>query len=306
LRGENNLFDKEVVKVSITKANCALDLERRIVAMKFLFTKKEFKQADAPQLKSKMPYCSMIERATTGEKMKADFSNFGCFGGARALGIVERDEFYLSGRRIKNRGLYHDLATSKEVTKHTSSCQHKTYGLQVMPLVEFNDDPDIVLVISNPNNIMRLVQGYTHYFGTHDSFKMFGNQAICSECTAHPFETNDINISVLCSGARLTGMKDYELAMGLPFNRFEKVVDGLCMTITPIESDNVKIRIMKKLKENNITDVRIILNQNYAKPFFARDYSLFSMRLDHSSLEEEELLPDIWQSDGLKNEPPST
>ena len=37
--------------------------------------------------------------------MKADIDNFGCFGGARALGIVDDDRYYLDGRFL-NQGVY--------------------------------------------------------------------------------------------------------------------------------------------------------------------------------------------------------
>ena len=66
----------------------------------------------------------------------------------------------------------------------------------------YDEEPDVVLVVTNSYNGMRIVQGYTHVFGYNTSFKIAGNQAICSECTAFPFESNDINVSLLCSGTR--------------------------------------------------------------------------------------------------------
>lgn len=289
------MFDREAIRRAVIKANCALGLERRIVGTKFLFTRKEFDEAEAPPLTSKMRYCVMVERATRGEKTKADFANFGCLGGARALGIVEREEFYLSGRYYKPTGLYQDLATSKEVATHISGCRHRAYGVEVMPLEEYNDEPDIVLIVSYPRELMRLVQGYTFYFGTHDSYKMIGNQAICAECTAHPYETNDINISLLCGGARSAGMKEHEMAIGLPLSRFDRVIDGLCRTITPVERNEHKLKIIERLEANNVTDVPVILDRNYGKIPAARNKVYFKkLRERDESIEEEELPPDIW------------
>lgn len=291
------MFDKEEVKNAVVKANCALELERRIAGVKFLFTQKEFDQADSPQLKSKMRYCGMVEHAMRGQNLKADFENFGCFGGGRALGIVEREEFYLNGRFFSTRGLYHDLSTSKEVSTHIAGCRHRAYGVEIKPVEEFVNEPDVVIIVTNPNNIMRLVQGYTYHFGTHGTYKMIGNQALCAECTAHPYESNDINMSVLCAGPRSVGMNDTEMAVGMPFNKFVKVIDGLCMTITPVEQNKTKEKIIERLKQNNVTDVTVHLNRNYGKPFFNRDYAYFSQQREKNPMEEEELLPDIWKEE---------
>ena len=107
-------YDQKAVRRLLEYANCALKLEHKIVAMKFLFTEEEFEAADVPKLSGKMSYCTMVIHAGEGESMKADIDNFGCFGGARALGIVDDDRYYLDGRFFEPRGLYQDLATARE------------------------------------------------------------------------------------------------------------------------------------------------------------------------------------------------
>ena len=57
----------------------------------------------------------------------------------------------------------------------------------VRPLEDFTEAPDVVIIVSYPRNIMRLIQGYTYHFGTAQGIKMVGNQAICAEATAHPY-----------------------------------------------------------------------------------------------------------------------
>ena len=63
-------------------------------------------------------------------------------------------------------------------------------------------DPDVVIVVSTPYNIMRLIQGYSYYYGSYKGFKMAGNQAMCAEITACTYVTNEINTSMMCSGTR--------------------------------------------------------------------------------------------------------
>ena len=173
-------YDQNSVKRTLEYANCALKLERKIVGMKFLFTDEEFEAADVPKLSGKISYCTMVIHAGDGVSLKADIDNFGCFGGARALGIVDDDRFYLDGRFFEPRGLYQDLATSREVTSHIHRCDHRVKGIMVRPLEDFTEDPDVVIIVSNPRNIMRLIQGYTYHFGTAQGIKMVGNQAICA------------------------------------------------------------------------------------------------------------------------------
>ena len=70
-------YDQKAVRRLLEYANCALKLEHKIVAMKFLFTEEEFEAADVPKLSGKMSYCTMVIHAGEGESMKADIDNFG-------------------------------------------------------------------------------------------------------------------------------------------------------------------------------------------------------------------------------------
>lgn len=51
-------YDQKAVRRLLEYANCALKLEHKIVAMKFLFTEEEFEAADVPKLSGKMSYCT--------------------------------------------------------------------------------------------------------------------------------------------------------------------------------------------------------------------------------------------------------
>ena len=42
-------YDQKAVRRLLEYANCALKLEHKIVAMKFLFTEEEFEAADVPK-----------------------------------------------------------------------------------------------------------------------------------------------------------------------------------------------------------------------------------------------------------------
>jgi len=257
-------MNREEVNIAVKKFNSALRLERRIVGVKFLFTDDEFAKADARKITGKIPYCVMVKAAMSGNGTKAAAENFGCNGAAKALGVVEPDELSLSGRFYRSLGLYRDLATSKNVQANTVFCTHKAYGVMVKPVEEFDEEPDVVLIVTNAYNGMRIVQGYTHIYGYNTSYRMSGNQAVCSECTAFPFEHNKINVSLLCAGTRFkAGWDDNELITGFPFNQFSSIVKGVIATLDLTEPNEKKAEIEKRFSEAALECPEINYNKNY-------------------------------------------
>ena len=248
----------------VVKMNCALQLERKIAGVKFLFSQEDYAEADARQVKSKMSYCVMAKLAMSGESIKATGNEISCIAGARATGLVDIDDYQKSGQNGKKLGLYHDMATSKSVRDKMSYCDHRAYGIMLKPLDEFDNEPDVVIIVTNPYNAMRIVQAYSYYFGIQTNFKMTGNQAICSESTAYPYLSNNINVSMLCIGTRhRAGWNDNELSVAFPFNRFANITKGIMETINIMDNNKKKEVIETKLNENNIYDFHIKYNSNY-------------------------------------------
>lgn len=251
-------------KEIVTKANCSLELKHKIVGVKFIYSEEEFRESDAKPLNNRMTYCVLIKLAMMGRSLKANLENFACLSAARALGIIEGDEKWLSGCQYRDRGMYQDLGTSKKVVNNTTNIKQKAYGVMIKPLEEYSSAPDVVIVITNPYNIMRLIQGYTYTYGTYKNFKIIGNQALCSECTAYPFESNDINISALCAGTRyMAGWGKDEMGLGIPFNKFTGMIEGLYNTINAMEPNKDKSIIEEKLKAAKRDDLTIEYDKNY-------------------------------------------
>lgn len=253
-----------IIKEIVTKANYSLELKRKIIGVKFLYSEEEFNSIDVQNVKNRVTYCVLAKLAMSGRSFKANLDNFACLSAARALGIIEPDEKWLSGCQYRGKGMYQDLATAKKVVNNTTSIKQKAYGVMVKPLDQYSEAPDIVIMVTNPYNIMRLVQGYTYTYGTYKNFKVIGNQALCSECTAYPFESNDINISVLCAGTRyMAGWGKDEMGLGIPFNKFVGMIEGLYNTINIMEPNKDKAIIEEKLKEAGRDELTIEYNKNY-------------------------------------------
>ena len=104
-----------------------------------------------------------------------------------------------------------------------------------------------------------------------------------------------VNVTCLCAGPRTACMREYEMAMGIVFNKFFGLIHGLCMTITAVEHDPEKERIRQKFLEHGITDVPVISGRNYGTPFLKRDLAYFTEQFKQKGFQEEELLPDIFK-----------
>ena len=257
-------MDHPIIKEALAKADCALGLKRRIVGVTFLFTEEEFERAEAKRLKARIPYCVMVKRATRGHTAKATLENFGCRAAARALGLMAPEELFTSGRHYQRLGLYRDLGVAKNIRQNMTLCRHQALGVMIKPLADHREPAHVVLLVGEPYQMMRIVQAYTYHYGYQTRFQTAGNQALCSECTAHVFENNTINHSLLCAGTRfMAGWDDTEMAVGFPFGMLENIVDGLYATLNPTEPDRKKRRIEKRMKEEKREDLEIEYGRNY-------------------------------------------
>lgn len=251
------------IQKKINELGCVLDLKRRIVGVKFVFTKEEFDNIDVKQVNNKMSYCNTVKFASKGKGFKANIDNFFCKASARALGLMEVDNQITSGKEYYSYRMYNSLGIAKNVQKHVTYIDHKIYGVVVQPLEKFQTDPDIVIMIINPYQAMRIVQGYAYHYGVAKNIQFTGNQGLCSECTATPYEANDLNISLLCANTRFAAKwNENELGIGMPFSVFLTVTDGVLKTINPSEPDAVKKIIMDRAEKQN-HNIDIALGTSY-------------------------------------------
>lgn len=247
-----NNFNSELVD----KASALLTLDRQIVGIKFAGTVEEFDEMPAKAMRAKIAYCVAVKAAMAGNSVKLSAQFSGCEGSSRALGLKPPTEDFTSGECYQSFGLYKDLSTSKQVATGMIGCRHSSYGVMAQPLEKYtNNHPDVVILMADARDSMRLLQGYTYSYGSQPVFKMTGNQAICVECTSHPLETDQMNLSMLCSGTRyLAKWKPDEMAIGFPYHKFVATVDGLLKTANAVELDTKKQRIKKAMINQGLSD----------------------------------------------------
>ena len=252
--------------------NVMLDLKRAPVGIRFLYDPNDYAQCTQPNPTVPVPYCVAVKNAAMGKPCKLSLEHIACLSGARVLGLLKPEDDIvdfndiISGRRHAQMGLYADYCISRQVAKDMTYCAHKVYGVEIAELSLYQSyQPDIVIIVTNPLNAMRLIQGYAYHYGQLKNIKVTGNQAFCQECTSYPFETNQTNISLLCSGTRrVARWDDEEMGIGIPYNQLEKIVDGIRQTATPMADNNAKERIFARAQAKNVTEeLNLKHNNNY-------------------------------------------
>lgn len=257
----------ETIRLLARQFNLLLGIQLGAVGVRLLHDADAFHASPCRTVRSGLAYCVMVKLAASkGFALKAAGGQFRCPGGERALGITPPNEFFRSGRLFAKFGLYNSVGTARHVQEAIRRISHPVHGIEVFPLDQAHARPDVAIIVGSPYASMRLVQGYTWSRGMKTNFRMAGNQALCSECTATPYETNDLNVSLLCSGTRcLAQWKAEDMAAGFPFALLRGLIDGLYATLDAVETDTRKRLIQASLAELGV-DIPVQLGKNYFRP----------------------------------------
>ena len=105
----------------------------------------------------------------------------------------------------------------------------KTKSVAVAPLEKVDFEPDVIVIITDPARMMKIVQ--VLYRATQKRLEANMTceaSAIAGEATALPYMEKRPNLTLLCGGARdIAGYSENELALGMPFENFTKLVNSL-------------------------------------------------------------------------------
>lgn len=256
-------------KKLVQKFSIALGLKRKVIGIKFLFIQEEYQDFEGEEVKGKPSFCGLTAQAMEGKIMKGKYDSFGCQGGPEMLGMKKVPNYVRSGKQFETFRLYEDLAVSRQVQNDLCFIDQKIYGVAAGPL-EKMEDADVVMFLCNAWQMMRVVQGYTYHHGMAKNIGMIGNQGICSDLVARPFLKNDLNISVLCLGARMnTHAEDGELGAGMPIHIFRDVVEGVIKTVNPATDNKRKKELEERIE--NISDMEFDLEFGKVYASYAKD-----------------------------------
>ena len=252
------------IKNSVDLIESYLDLDRKPVGIKIFFDKDKFDNFEIPQKDRKVTYCNSVQLASKGSSMKLTKENHACPNGAFALKMKEVPEPIANGKGRFSKNIYQDVETSKSINDDMLFLKEEPAGIVVMPLENYEEDPDVIIVVSKAYNIMRMLQGHAYFNGYTNNLRTVGLQAVCQDLTTYTYNTQDINISLLCPGTRLVAdWQVDEIGIGIPLVKWNEIVEGVKETANPFERDKKKKGIEKRLKERELDASKIKFNNNY-------------------------------------------
>lgn len=225
-------YDKESVAACIDILKEEIGLEREPVAITLLFTEEDYADYPVEETKNSMPYCVMVKQAAVrGIGIKSRLEHHKCDGGTTALALEPSTERIESGREYFSYKLYASNAVARRMRgtiKSLHSEPVRTYGVAIVPLSQCVRTPDVIIMMTNALQSMRLVQGYEYHTGKKPAIDMGAMQGMCSELTASPYMTGEMNVSVLCPSTRmLCKWSENDMAVGVPYELFELVAEGV-------------------------------------------------------------------------------
>lgn len=256
---------------SVKKLEIALEIEKEVVGIKFIDYKKQFEKIDLSPPQKKGPFCYLVRHAMDGNFFKANANTITCDYSKYALGIAKPNQGIKAGRSYAYCGLYESNAIAKNIVDSMQYNEQEIYGVIIGPL-KLMEDADVVIIAGYSETIMRVVQGYAYKYGNPKNLSCFGNQAMCADLVSKPYANNDINISLMCRGARANGRFDKgEIAVGLPISMFDHLADGIVKTINPVSNPKEKDAILDRA-ENALELIGTIdKSYNYGQGLYAYD-----------------------------------
>ena len=118
----------------VKKAYALLQLERRMVGIRFVYDKETFDSFDAREPQKPMYYCQAVHAASAGHGIKLTKAASGCAGSTRALGFTAPQPEYYEGSSGMRLGLYSSQSVAKSVALRLDIMNQPLYGIVVMPL----------------------------------------------------------------------------------------------------------------------------------------------------------------------------
>ena len=219
------MFDKNKKYCEVFESK--LKLDSKPVAIKLIKT-----EADLPEgydlIDEKIRHCEMVRKASLGFKFYSTINEQLCLGGAGAIGLRDMPEKLANGEKYYSLGRFKDLETAKNLTSKLSIVEDIHQGIIYAPLDEADFEVDVIEIITEPVNGMKLAQSIVYKTGDKINPSFAGIQSLCGDAFANPYINNDINFTLGCDGSRKSAeIKDNEMAIGISNAKIDEVISGL-------------------------------------------------------------------------------
>lgn len=204
-----------------------LDLEKSPVALKFVLREDDIPDG-IDKISDGARHCELVQKASRGETFYATADEQVCKGGASALGLMKAPEKVKTGEMYQSLGRFSSIGSAKRTMDQVPKIENIMYGLIYAPLDKASFDPDVIVVICNPAQAMKLAQALVYTLGGRLEADFAGIQSICADAVAGPFINKRPNITLGCSGSRkFAEIQPEEVIVGMNGENIGCVVNAL-------------------------------------------------------------------------------
>lgn len=204
-----------------------LGLEKSPVAIKLVINESDIPEG-IPKIEESIRHCAMVQKAAQGATFYSTVEEQSCKGGAGAIGLMNPPEKVKTGEMYYSLGRFSSLGSSKRTVDAIPKIEPIMDAIAYAPLETAPYDPDVVVIICNPEQAMQLAQAMVYTLGGRFEADFAGIQSICADAVAGPYTTKRPNITLGCSGSRkYAGIRPDEVIIGLNGENIGCVVNAL-------------------------------------------------------------------------------
>lgn len=204
-----------------------LGINKSPVAIK-LFLREEDLPEGIPKIEENIRHCEMVQKASGGATFYSTEEEQLCKGGAAAIGLMEPPEKFKTGETYYSMGRFSSMGSAKRTVDAIPKIDPMMKAIVYSPLETAPFDPDVVVIIANPSQAMKLAQAMVYTLGGRFEADFAGIQSICADAVAGPYVNKRPNITLGCSGSRkFADIKEDEVIVGLNGENLGCVVNAL-------------------------------------------------------------------------------
>jgi len=204
-----------------------LGLSKSPVAIKFILREEDIPE-EIEKIEENIRHCEMVQKAAQGETFYATAEEQMCKGGASAIGLMETPEKIKTGEFYQSLGRFSSLGSAKRTMESIPKIDPIMKAIIYAPLEVIKFDPDVIVVICNPAQALKLAQAMVYTRGGRVEASFSGIQSLCADAVAGPFVNNTANITLGCSGSRqYADIKEDEVIVGMNGENIGCVVTAL-------------------------------------------------------------------------------
>ncbi|HOI24463.1 MAG TPA: DUF169 domain-containing protein [Caldisericia bacterium] len=203
-----------------------LSLDTEPVGVKLFKDRSEWKGS---LIKTKTNLCQMVSMSRyQGSTCAQVAEGMICVLGACCLGLIKTPTRFINGEAVVGKYTI-DAEVGKKFIENTYMLgnQGKLYDLVLTAPLKTIDDPDIVVIYTNPAQILPLVHAYIYDTGNKIAADTVAEAALCASLAFAHGEDAPI-IGFPCAGdRRFAGTQHHELLFALPSKQLPHLIENL-------------------------------------------------------------------------------